>query len=44
MTPTYRPQDWERLTRDEWLKLIAIGLPPSVLLVALVAGLLEWLF
>ena len=46
MTPTYRPNDWqdEPLTRDEWLTLIAWFLPPVVLLVALVAGILEWLY
>ena len=44
MTPTYRPHDWDHLTRDEWLTLIAWFLPPVVLLVALVAGILETVY
>ena len=44
MTPTYRPQDWNRLTRDEWLTLIAIGLPIGAIVWTVVYGILEWLF
>ena len=46
MTPTYRPNDWqdEPLTRDEWLTLIAWFLPPVVLVIALVAGILETVY
>ena len=46
MTPTYHPDDWqdEPLTREDWLELVAWLLPPVVLVVALVAGLLETVY
>ena len=46
MTPTYRPHDWqdEPLTRDEWLTLIAIGLPACVIVWTVVYGILETVY
>ena len=44
MTPTYRPADWDRLTRDDWLTLIAIGLPVCVIVWTVVYGILETVY
>ena len=46
MTPTYRPRDWQRLTRDEWstlYTLVACVLPVGVGLIT-ITMYLAWRF